>query len=136
MRQDARDAEIHYVCRQKEAALDPMREVAKTDPTTRTTSMSHREVHLDLRVHPLLAIQKTAAALAHCSVIQIALERPETALVSLTDRDDTTPGTDLVATFMSLLHDLTLQDQIADRTKDIRSALVRAAFAEALTPPK
>jgi len=98
--------------------------------------MSDREIRVDLRVHPLLAIQKTAAALAERCVIQITILEPDAAMVRFTDRADVLALPDSVASFMSLLHDITLQERIADQTKEIRAALIRAAFTEALTAPK
>jgi len=116
--------------------LDLPREMSNTRLITRTKMMAHREVRLDLRVHPLLAIQKTAAALAERAVVYIETDGADAAIVRFADRADVTIAVDPVAEFMSLLHDVTLQDRIANQTKEIRHALLQAALFEALKPPK
>jgi His-Xaa-Ser system protein HxsD len=99
-----------------------------------TLLSEHTEVRLDLHVYPLLAIQKAASALSPCCVTQIIQDDEDTVTLNLRARLDAPPIPDPHAVFMSLLNDLVLQDRIADQTKEIRLALIRAALFEALPP--
>jgi His-Xaa-Ser system protein HxsD len=92
-------------------------------------------LEIDLRIYPLLAVQKTCATLSPRCDTYITQGSDNQLTVTLRPRADSTPD-DLAATFNATLLDLTLQTEIAERTKDIRLALVRAAFAEALGPFK
>jgi len=92
-------------------------------------------LEIDLRIYPLLAVQKTCAALSPRCDTQITRGSDNEITVTLRPRADHTPD-DLIASFNATLLDLTLQTEIAERTKDIRLALVRAAFAEALGASK
>lgn len=98
-----------------------------------TTSMG---VRIDTTIYPLLAVQKAAAALSSRYVVEIAKDDEIKLVLTLRPRLDGPQMPDPVAHFLALLNDFCLLDKVAEQTKDIRTALVRAAFHEALPPTK
>jgi His-Xaa-Ser system protein HxsD len=91
---------------------------------------------VDLRVFPLVVIQKTAAGFSDRYTVTISQVSGEEIAVDFTVRAGSAPLPDLPIAFHDRLLDLALQEQITAQTKDIRLALVRAALAEALPQTK
>ena len=98
--------------------------------------MPNHEIRVDLRIYPLLAIQKAAAAFTDRYVVAIRQPGTTEAALDFTERPGSAPLPNLHATFHDRLLDLTLQERVAEQTKDIRLALVRAALSEALPAAK
>jgi His-Xaa-Ser system protein HxsD len=94
------------------------------------------EVRVDLRIYPLITAQKAAARLSSQFAIELAQDNESTLLVKLRARVGVPELADPVAEFLALLSDLALQDKVAEQTREIRVALVRAALHEALPLPK
>jgi His-Xaa-Ser system protein HxsD len=94
------------------------------------------EVRIDSTVYPLVAVQKAAAALSARCVVEIGKDDETKLVLRIRPRLDGPPMADPVAHFLALLSDFCLLDKVAEETKDIRTALVRAAFHEALRPTK
>ena len=98
--------------------------------------MPKHQVRVDLRVFPLVVIQKTAAGFSDRYTVTISQVSGEEIAVDFTVRAGSAPLPDLPIAFHDRLLDLALQEQITAQTKDIRLALVRAALAEALPQTK
>lgn len=100
------------------------------------TSPAGIELDLNNRIYPLAVIQKAAVAISLRCATQIDQNIEDHITITLRNRLDAPPLADPVATFMGLLNDLALQERVADQTRDIRNALVRAALLEALPSKK
>jgi His-Xaa-Ser system protein HxsD len=94
------------------------------------------EVRIDLRIYPLLAVQKTAALLSRRCALELLQDAEHTVVVKMRSRLDAPPLEDPRAEFCSLLSDVALQEKVTEQTRDVRLALLRAAFHEALLPSK
>src|SRR5262245_51054858 len=93
--------------------------------------MPSYEIRIDLRLHPLSAIQKAVAAFTGRYTAQISSLGEEYVAVTLTNRTEFEPS-DPTASFHDHLLQVTLQERISDQTRNIRFALVHAALSEAL----
>lgn len=106
------------------------------NPSATAQIESNTEVRVDLRIYPLLVVQKTAAFMSRRCTVQLAQDTEHTVVLKLGSRPDAPPLADPCAEFSSLLSDAALQEKVAAQTKDVRLALLRAAFHEALLPTK
>jgi len=94
--------------------------------------MPKHQIRVDLRVYPLLVIQKTTAAFSDRYTATMTQAGNDALIIEFEVRAGSIPLPNLPVLFQDRLLDLSLQEQIAAQTKDIRLALVRAALAEAL----
>lgn len=105
-------------------------------PSTKDRTDKHTEVRIDLRIYPLPVVRKTAALISRRCTLELIQEAEHTVLLKIGPREDAPSLDDARAAFLALLSDAALQEEVAAQTRDVRIALLRAAFHEALPHSK